>query len=175
MGDRIASNEDIVEHLNQLTNDDAAALIRFKKQQTKGESDLALATSLKENFPEIDLANPTRLRKYCDDFLKFFDNQRQKAKIKAERKLCPTGSKGDFIDKYSKEGRDFRCTECGEFFARQSLINKHIKNSHLEDKIEELLSQDESLLDFQSSPFTWTGIKSKSQIQPQKRKQQRFI
>ena len=172
MGERIASNEDIVEHLNQLTNDDAAALIRFKKQQTKGESDLALATSLKENFPEIDLAHPTRLRKYCDDFLKFFDGQRQNATRRAERKLCPTGRKGDFIDKYSKEGRDFRCTECGEFFARQSLINKHIKNSHLEDKIEELLSQDESLLDFQSSPFTWTGIKSKSQIQPQKRKQQ---
>ena len=75
MGDRIASNEDIVEHLNQLTNDDAAALIRFKKQQTKGKNDLALATSLKENFPEIDLAHPTRLRKYCDDFLQLFDNQ----------------------------------------------------------------------------------------------------
>ena len=159
MAQLLVQQQEIVQALDQKTNEEAREII--KELQKKNLSDIDFADALKTIFVETDLIQIPRLLKYCKEFLQQYDNQIRKAQKNAERKVCSTGWKEDYEDCYKIFGKSFECNFCQNNFEQKKEINKHIKNEHKKKEIEKAVSEDEELLTYKESLFCCHGINSK--------------
>lgn len=163
MAQLLLQDHEIVEALDLETNEEAMNTIK----QLFNDENLTVygfAEALKRKFNEVDVRNSTRLQKRCKDFLVAYKSKEYAAQKRAEREVCSTGRKQDYVDCYQIIDKSFECNICQNNFEKKKEINKHIRNEHKKEEIEQAVSRDDELLRFKASTFIWPGIKSESRV-----------
>ena len=79
--------EDIQDRVNEISNTDAANIIKQAKKESKGDPDRVLANKLQKFFPDVQILQPSHVRKECDKYLNHYNNALKAATIRAQRSL----------------------------------------------------------------------------------------
>ena len=161
MAQLLLQDQEIVEALDDVENNEEA-MNAIKQLFNENHSVYGFAEALKRKFPEVDLMNSSRVQKRSKEFLVEYKSKERAAQIRAERAVCSTGKKQDYVDCYQIIDKSFECNICQNNFEKNKEINKHIRNEHKKEEIEQALSEDDELLRFKASKFIWPGIKSES-------------
>ena len=79
----LQNEDDILEHLNEVNNDEAFQQIcDLLKQHQKAKQ---FVEKLKETFTDVDVSHPTRVHQYAVEFVNEFRNKVKGATLRAER------------------------------------------------------------------------------------------
>ena len=153
----LQNEDDILEHLNEVNNDEAFQQIcDLLKQHQKAKQ---FVEKLKETFTDVDVSHPTRVHQYAVEFVNEFRNKVKGATLRAER-AC------GFEKLYNKDGNRWMCEECDETFRSKAHVTKHLRATHKCNELEALISNDQLLQEYKSSPFYYTGIRTKTDNPP---------